>query len=109
MFDNKNYKNIFNNINQNNNLELKNYIINQHFTHNLFKNNDIEVVINDIYIFLSLFKKFNCEFTDNIYNMILGILPIFSVVVGLGNNPENNKIIKDEFSRYSSFEESVKL
>lgn len=97
MFNNEFCKKIFHKIDESKRLELRNYLIEQHNNNNLFKNNDVEYVINDTYVFLSLFKKYNFEFSKNIYTMILALLPIFSIIVGLGNDKRNNDIVKKEF------------
>lgn len=90
---------IFDKINSEKILELKNFLILQHNEHNLFKINEIENVTNDTYVFLNLFKKYDFEFSENIFKMILGLLPIFSIIVGLGNNSKNNLLVKEEFAK----------
>lgn len=76
--------------------ELKNCLIDKHNNENLFKNNSIENVIDDTYIFLNMIEKYNFEFSKNTYKIILSLLPIFSLVVGLGNNSKNCNLVINE-------------
>lgn len=77
--------------------ELKNFLIHKHNNENLFKNNQIEYIINDTNIFLNVIKIYNFELSKNANKIILSLLPLFSLVVGLGNNSKNNVLVVNEF------------
>jgi hypothetical protein len=38
----------------------------------------------------------------NIHKILLGLIPLFTVIVGLGNDEKNNYIIVNEFKKFDN-------
>lgn len=92
----------FESANNENLKKLKEKLIYEQKTNNFFSNQQLDYVITDIYTFLKLLKENNCEISKNIHKILLGLIPLFSTIVGLGNDEKNNYIIVNEFNNINN-------
>jgi len=65
-----------------------------------FENN--KVLINDIYYFLFILKKFKCEISSKYNFFILSLIPIFNLIITLGPNIEKKKYLKDKLEKMTN-------
>lgn len=102
ILDDNNIKYYFESANLINLKKLKESLILEQKTNNFFTNQQLDYVINDIYTFLRLLKENKCEISKNIHKILLGLIPLFTVIVGLGNDEKNNYIIVNEFKKFDN-------
>jgi len=101
LLDDNNIEYYFESTNILNLQKLKNNILNEQKINNFFYNPKLDYVISDIYKFLQLLKDNNCKISKNIHKILLAIIPLFTVIVGLGNDEKNNYIIINEFKKFN--------
>jgi predicted unusual protein kinase regulating ubiquinone biosynthesis (AarF/ABC1/UbiB family) len=102
LFDDDNYAEIFEKISMEQIIRLRKIFKDEYELNGLFKIIEIKNIISDTYFFLKIIKNNNCEFSHNIHKILLGLLPIFSVIVGLGNDSKNNILVQKEFSKMNN-------
>ena len=102
ILDDNNIEYYFESVNMNNLKKLKEKLLHEQKINNFFSNQQMDNVITDIYTFLKLLKENKCEISKNIHKIILSLIPLFSVIVGLGNDEKNNYIIVNEFKNFNN-------
>ena len=100
MEDTKNYSFIFEsskNIN-----ETFKYLRNLYINNEIFNNLEIETVINDLYLFLKILNKFNCNISSTINYYILSTIPILSILTAMHSNSNTAEILIQELNKFSN-------
>ena len=60
------------------------------------------IVIENIYLFLNVLKKFNCKFTHRYNFFVLSLIPIFTLLIKLGPGIKKRNIIKEILQKIQS-------
>lgn len=78
---------------------------------NLYENEELffsihktEILIDNIYTFLSLLKQYNCKISNRYNFFILSLIPIFSIFIKLGPDIEKRDEVKDLLNKMNNSE-----
>lgn len=62
----------------------------------------LDMVINDIYIFLKILKNHNCNLSSKCHYYLLSMIPIINLIYKLGPELDKKQIIKQELNKMSN-------